>query len=103
MNYYIEADKFRKACGGGKETTRLVTVISKANKDSIINDYISVSCLKNPEYLNINIQWEDSGYNNYKDLGLYGYYSSKFCKMKYNAENKFIDIYSGDLQIIINI
>jgi hypothetical protein len=43
---------------------------------------------------NVNINWEDAPYglSNYKDYGLYGYYSTRFYKMNYNKTYNILTI-----------
>lgn len=53
------------------------------NGKLIVNDKIDVLALKFNSYMRVDILWEDSGYEDYKDLGLYGSYSSSYCRMTY--------------------
>ena len=43
---------------------------------------------------NVNINWEDYPYGleNYKDYGLFGYYSTAFCEMNYDETSNTLTI-----------
>lgn len=43
---------------------------------------------------NVNINWEDEPYRleNYRDYNLFGYYSTRFCKMKYDRTSNTLTI-----------
>lgn len=53
------------------------------NGKLIVNDKIDVLALKFNSYMSVDIFWENSGYEDYKDLGLYGLYSSSYYRMTY--------------------
>lgn len=53
---------------------------------------------------NVNINWEDAPYGlkNYTEYGLYGYYSTAYCKMSYDETSNTLTINdSNDRQIIL--
>ena len=53
------------------------------NGKLIVNDKIDVLALKFNSYMSVDIFWENSGYEDYKDLGLYGSYGSSYYRMTY--------------------
>ena len=53
------------------------------NGKLIVNDKIDVLALKFNSYMRVDIFWENSGYEDYKDLGLYGLYGSSYYRMTY--------------------
>lgn len=53
------------------------------NGKLIVNDKIDILALKFNSYMRVDILWEDSGYEDYKDLGLYGLYGSSYYRMTY--------------------
>lgn len=59
---------------------RSVVVIK--NGELIINEQIPVA-VAGDNYMRVDIMWEDAGYSNYRDLGLYGYYSTSYVPMSY--------------------
>lgn len=60
---------------------RSVVVIK--NGELIINEQIPVAVAEYNIYMRVDIMWEDAGYSNYRDLGLYGYYSTSYVPMSY--------------------
>ena len=70
------------------------------NGELIVNDKIDVLALNFNSYMSVDIMWEDSGYEDYKDLGLYGLYSSSYCLMTY--VDRILKINSDDnIEIVI--
>ena len=65
----------------GEILTRSVVVIK--NGELIINEQIPVSVSDRSIYMRVDIMWEDAGYSNYRELGLYGYYSTSYVPMSY--------------------
>lgn len=53
------------------------------NGKLIVDDKIDVLALKFNSYMRVDIFWENSGYEDYKDLGLYGLYGSSYYRMTY--------------------
>lgn len=47
---------------------------------------------------NVNINWEDEpfGVEDYKEYGLFGYYSTRFCKMDYDKMSNTLTIHSSN-------
>lgn len=58
-----------------------VSVIKNGNL--IVNDIINVAAFDCNIYMRVDILWEDAGYSNYKELGLYGLYGSSYYRMTY--------------------
>ncbi|MCD7790146.1 MAG: hypothetical protein LUH55_06310 [Bacteroides thetaiotaomicron] len=60
-------------------------VIVDKDDNEIINDIfqVTVSIEGAGDFQNVMIYWEDNGYNNYHDYGLYGAYSTAYYRMKY--------------------
>lgn len=58
-----------------------VSVIKNGNL--IVNDIINVAAYDCNIYMRVDILWEDAGYTNFKDLGLYGSYGSSYYRMIY--------------------
>lgn len=70
------------------------------NGKLIVNDEIDVLALKFNSYMSVDIFWENSGYEDYKDLGLYGLYSSSYYRMTY--VDRILKIKSDDnVEIVI--
>lgn len=70
------------------------------NGKLIVNDEIDVLALKFNSYMRVDIFWEKSGYEDYKDLGLYGLYGSSYCRMTY--VDRILKINSDDnIEIVI--
>lgn len=62
----------------------------------IIGDYRGLS-------YNVNINWEDAPYGlvNYRDYGLFGYYSTNFCEMSYNRTSNTLTIIDSNKRKIM--
>ena len=58
-----------------------VSVIKNGNL--IVNDIINVAAFDCNIYMRVDILWEDAGYSNYRELGLYGLYGSSYYRMTY--------------------
>ena len=58
-----------------------VSVIKNGNL--IVNDIINAAAYDCNIYMRVDILWEDAGYTNFKDLGLYGSYGSSYYRMIY--------------------
>lgn len=72
------------------------------NGKLIVNDKIDVLALKFNSYMSVDIFWENSGYEDYKDLGLYGSYGSSYYRMTYIDGILTIKSVSGDnIEIVI--
>lgn len=74
-------------------------VIAQRGGDTIFNGEISVSIGYYHNYYNVNIEWEDKE-PQYHEKGLFGYYSTDYCKMKYSK--KVLTILSNDIVITIS-
>lgn len=79
----------------GNEKKRVVVV--KSGK-TIFNDVVSVIAGDYNIYFKVDIIWEDAKFN-YKENGLYGYYSSTYNVATY--DNSVLNIYSDDIVISI--
>ena len=73
-------------------------VVVVKNGNTIFNDVISVIAGDYNIYFKVDIIWEDAEFD-YKENGLYGYYSSTYNVVTY--DNSILTIYSDD--IVINI
>ena len=70
------------------------------NGKLIINKIINVATFDCNIYMRVDIMWEDAGYSNYKDLGLYGSYGSSYYRMTY--VDRILKINSDDnIEIVI--
>lgn len=78
---------------------RSVVVIK--NGELIINEQIPVAVAEYNIYMRVDIMWEDAGYSNYRDLGLYGYYSTSYVPMSYCDGELRIKPTDGDIEIAI--
>ena len=58
-------------------------VVVVRNGRLLINGVIPVSVSDHLTHMSINILWEEAGYTNFKDLGLYGSYGSSYYRMTY--------------------
>ncbi len=79
--------------GNGKKRV----VVVKSGK-TIFNDVISVIAGDYNIYFKVDIIWEDADFD-YKENGLYGYYSSTYNVVTY--DNSVLNIYSDDIIISI--
>ena len=73
-------------------------VIVKKNGQDIFNDEITVIAGDYNSDLKVNIMWEDANFD-YKEKGLFGYYSSAYYKVSH--ANGVLSIYSDDITITI--
>jgi len=73
-------------------------VIALKNGKNIFNDEISVIAGDYNIYYKIDIIWEDVEFD-YRDNGLYGYYSSTYSVVTY--DNSVLNIYDDDIEISI--
>ena len=76
-----------------KWTTKFdATVLAEKEDEIFFNSKVEVVVSDNLDYYLVNISWEDGlGKNkDYHKLGLFGYYSTDYCKMKYNNETLVI-------------
>ena len=71
------------------------------NGELIVNGEIPVQVLDNIRYMNVNIMWEDAGYPDYRDLGLYGYYSTSYVQMSYHNDELKIKLTDNNIEIVI--
>ena len=98
-------NSFKRAANLREPQDFLVTVWQNGKES--FKKYISVVITQSPtshETYNVNISWEESGIKNYRDKGLYGYYSTYYCEMEFNEDYNFLKIYSNnDTQISIDI
>lgn len=70
------------------------------NGELIINTRIDVGTFDCNIYMRVDILWEDAGYSNYRELGLYGSYGSSYYRMTYI--DGFLKINSDDnIEIVI--
>lgn len=83
------------------------TLVSQKNvvvvKDGklIVNGKIPVQVSNYDLYMNVNIMWEDAGYPNYRDLGLYGYYSTSYVRISYHDGELRIKPTDSNIEIVI--
>ena len=71
------------------------------NGELIVNGEIPVQVLDNIRYMNVNIMWEDAEYPDYRDLGLYGYYSTSYVQMSYHNDELRIKPTDNNIEIVI--
>lgn len=59
-----------------------------------LSNKVNVTITSYMDLYNVNINWEDEPYGlkNYKDYDLFGYYSTKFCKMEYDITSNTLTI-----------
>jgi len=66
------------------------TVTAKVGgKNKIDRDQIDCQLVIQHDSIDINIFWEDCGYKNYRDMGLYGKASSKYQEITELSESSF--------------
>ena len=68
----------------------------------IINKQIPVAVSNHNIYMRVDIMWEDAGYPDYRDLGLYGYYSTSYVQMSYHNDELRIKPTDNNIEIVIN-
>ena len=73
-------------------------VVVTKNGKKIFEGKIGVTTIKHNIYYEVDIIWEDAGFD-YKKHGLFGYYSSTYNKITY--DNIVLKIYSDDIVISI--
>lgn len=74
----------------------------RKNGNLIVNDIINVAAFDCNIYMRVDIMWEDAGYSNYRELGLYGLYGSSYYRMTYIDGILTIKSVSGDnVEIVI--
>lgn len=78
---------------------RSVVVIK--NGKLIINEQIPVSVSDRNIYMRVDIMWEDAGYSSYRELGLYGYYSTSYVPMSYHDGELRIEPTDSNIEIVI--
>lgn len=71
------------------------------NGKFIVNGEIPVAVSDHNIYMRVDIMWEDAGYSNYRDLGLYGYYSTSYVKMSYHNDELIIKPTDNNIEIVI--
>lgn len=78
------------------------TISATINGEIKIENEIIKVLLTNsrPNYALIDIMWEDYGYKNYKDMGLFGHMSTQWQEVKMTGNNAFT-IYSDTYEIEI--
>ncbi|QCY14989.1 MULTISPECIES: hypothetical protein [Pseudomonas] len=54
-----------------------------------------------PNYAIIDIHWEDCGYKNYKDMGLYGRMTTQWNEVKKSSATSFT-LYGETYEIVVN-
>ena len=64
-------------------------VIVQREGITIFDDEVEVSVSNMNSYFLVNIMWEENGCD-YKEKGLYGYYSTYYNKMKYHNDISYI-------------
>mgnify|MGYP000934809110 FL=1 len=68
----------------------------------IVDNRIEVSAFNCNIYMRVDILWDEAGYTNFKDLGLYGSYGSSYYRMTYIDGILTIKSVSGDnIEIVI--
>ncbi len=76
-------------------------VVVVKNGELIINEQIPVSVSDHNIYMRVDIMWEDAGYSNYRELGLYGYYSTSYVQMSYHDYELRIKPTDNNIEIVI--
>ena len=61
-------------------------VIAKKGKELLFDQIVQVSISEHNLYFNVNIMWEDYNDTDFRALGLYGSYSTKYEKIRYQNE-----------------
>lgn len=80
-------------------------IVNVAFKIKVLNknilEYVPIST--NPDYSDqtINIMWEDIGMENYRELGLYGQYSTYYQEMIYDDKDNTLTIIDDENNEII--
>lgn len=77
-------------------------VVVVKNGELIVNGEIPVQVLDYNRYTNVYIMWEEAGYPNYRNLGLYGYYSTSYVQMSYHNDELRIKPTDNNIEIVIN-
>lgn len=89
-----------KGLDASKTLETTVTALDAAG-DVILSDIFKVIFSNKGNYFNISIMWEEYGYENYKDLGLYGFYGSSYLyELEFNGNNLTFENNEG-VKIII--
>lgn len=71
------------------------------NGELIVNRTIPVQVSDLNLYMNVNIMWEDAGYPTFRDLGLYGYYSTSYVQISYHDGELRINPTDNNIEIVI--
>jgi hypothetical protein len=71
------------------------------NGKLIVNGKIPVQVLDYIRYTNVYIMWEEAGYPDYRNLGLYGYYSTSYVQMSYHNGELRIKPTDNNIEIVI--
>lgn len=104
MSYMGELQKFYFACE--KDFTVFTTrieVLPKNKKSVFFSEQIQVKITYDNSNCKVDILWEDAGFDDYRDMQLYGYYSPSFVPMKYYPRNKYLEINSSDSNKIVRV
>lgn len=76
-------------------------VVVVKNGELIVNEKIPVGASDHNIYMRVDIMWEDAGYSNYRDLGLYGYYSTSYERISYHDGELRIKPTDNNIEIVI--
>ena len=99
-----QSDSYRAALDYRIDNGTLVeprSVVVIKNGELIINEQIPVAVAEHNIYMRVDIMWEDAGYSNYRDLGLYGYYSTSYVPMSYRDGELRIKPTDSNIEIAI--
>lgn len=83
--------------------TATVMVKEKNTNNVVLKEDIEINAVYNSIQTRVNIMWEDAGYTveEFRNLGLFGYYDCNWVPMEYS--NGVLSINSPDSNKIINI
>lgn len=85
------------------ENFSTTVVVDYGNETVTYNDMV-VSLSDYGNWVNVNINWEDSGAVEYRKLGLFGYYSTGYCKMYFDESKNALTIEStNDVTITVYV
>lgn len=86
LDKIMEYCKFKNL--GLSKTLETPVIALDAGGNLIVSDTFKVIFSDQGHYFNISIMWEESGYKNYKTMGLYGQYGSSYLHdLEFDGQN----------------
>ncbi|EOU1670457.1 hypothetical protein OQL13_000534 [Clostridium perfringens] len=80
-----------------------VEVLSKKGRKLAFNANVSIVIAFDSSSQKISIMWEDDGFDDFRDIQLFGTYNCHYTKMKYIKTKKILEINSSDSNKIVRV